>query len=59
MTAARKKLIEDYRKEHPTETCGYPDVAVEAMVFSLESVSTEALAWMLNQRHFHVTLEMG
>lgn len=59
MSVDRKRLIEDYRQAHQGKTCGYPDVAVEAMVYRLEDVSTEALAFALSQRHFRVSLEMG
>jgi FMN-dependent NADH-azoreductase len=59
ITRARRQFIEDYRKDHPAETLGYSDVAVEAMAFELGEVSTEALVHDLHRRGYTVALEVG
>lgn len=58
MNVDRKRLIEDYRQAHPGKTMGHTDPAVEAMVYCLEDVSTEALTTALSQRYWRVTLRM-
>jgi hypothetical protein len=58
ITAARRKLIADYRKDH-VEADGCTDAQVEAMAFALDEVSTEALTHALAARGYLVSLEVG
>lgn len=55
----RRRLIAKYRDDHAPDTMGLSDIQVEAHMFGLADVSTEALTYALSQRGYHVALEVG
>lgn len=55
----RRRQIADHRKSYPAECAGLTDHQVEALIYCLEDVSSEALVAALHQRGYAVVLEVG